>query len=34
MPATAGPETLGLVLAEVVSERELDVHGNPAALAA
>ena len=34
VPATAGPETLGLVLAEVVSERELDVHANPAALAA
>ena len=34
VPATAGPETLGLVLAEVVSERELTVHANPAALAA
>ena len=34
VPATAGPETLGLVLAEVVGERELDVHGESAALAA
>ncbi|MGZ8475941.1 MAG: hypothetical protein ACXWWQ_06975 [Candidatus Limnocylindria bacterium] len=34
VPATAGPETLGLVLAEVVSEHYLDVHTNPAALAA
>ena len=34
VPATAGPETLGLVLAEVVSERELEVHGESAALAA
>ena len=34
VPATAGPETLGLVLAEVVSERQLDVHGESAALAA
>ena len=34
VPATAGPETLGLVLAEVVNERELEVHGESAALAA
>lgn len=34
VPATAGAETLGVVLAEVVSERELEVHGDPAALAA
>lgn len=34
VPATAGPETLGLVLAEVVSQHHLDVHTNPAALAA
>jgi DNA-binding NarL/FixJ family response regulator len=34
VPATAGPETLALVLAEVVSERELEVHDDPAALAA
>lgn len=34
VPATAGPETLGLVLAEVVSERELEAHGESAALAA
>lgn len=34
VPATAGPETLGRVLAEVVSERELDVHRDSAALAA
>jgi DNA-binding NarL/FixJ family response regulator len=34
VPATAGPETLGLVLAEVVSERELEAHGESAAVAA
>jgi DNA-binding NarL/FixJ family response regulator len=34
VPATAGPETLGLVLAEVVGERELEVHEEPAAVAA
>jgi DNA-binding NarL/FixJ family response regulator len=34
VPATAGPETLGIVLAEVVSERHVDVHDEPAALAA
>jgi DNA-binding NarL/FixJ family response regulator len=34
VPATAGPETLGLVLAEVVRERGLEVHGQSAALAA
>jgi DNA-binding NarL/FixJ family response regulator len=34
VPATAGPETLGLVLAEVVGERRVDVHANSAALAA
>jgi DNA-binding NarL/FixJ family response regulator len=34
VPATAGPETLGLVLAEVVRERELEAYANPAALAA
>jgi DNA-binding NarL/FixJ family response regulator len=33
VPATAGPETLGLVLSEVVSQHRLD-HANPAALAA
>jgi DNA-binding NarL/FixJ family response regulator len=33
VPATAGPDTLGLVLAEVVDEHHLD-HANPAALAA
>jgi DNA-binding NarL/FixJ family response regulator len=33
VPATAGPETLGLVLAEVVAERPLDVP-EPAVLAA
>ena len=33
VPATDGPDTLGLVLAEVVSEHHLD-HANPAALAA
>ena len=30
VPATAGPETLGLVLAEVVSEHNLDVHAESA----
>jgi DNA-binding NarL/FixJ family response regulator len=34
VPATAGAETLALVLAEVVSERELEGHGDSAALAA
>ena len=34
VPATAGADTLGLVLAEVVSEHHLDVPANPAALAA
>jgi DNA-binding NarL/FixJ family response regulator len=34
VPATAGAETLGLVLAEVVRERELDVHAESAARAA
>ena len=34
VPATAGPETLGVVLAEVVSEPSVVVHANPAALAA
>jgi DNA-binding NarL/FixJ family response regulator len=34
VPATAGAETLGLVLAEVVSERELEIHGDSAAIAA
>ena len=34
VPATAGAETLGLVLAEVVDEAHLDVHAKPAALAA
>jgi DNA-binding NarL/FixJ family response regulator len=34
VPATAGAETLGLVLAEVVRERELDVHADSAARAA
>lgn len=34
VPATAGPETLGLVLAEVVSEHHFDTHPNPAAVAA
>jgi DNA-binding NarL/FixJ family response regulator len=34
VPATAGPETLGLVIAEVVSERKLDTRDEPAALAA
>jgi DNA-binding NarL/FixJ family response regulator len=34
VPATAGPETLGLVLAEVVRERELEVDAESAALAA
>lgn len=34
VPATAGVETLGLVLAEVVGERELEVHGESAALTA
>ena len=30
VPATAGPETLGVVLAEVVSEHNLDVHAESA----
>jgi DNA-binding NarL/FixJ family response regulator len=34
VPATAGPETLGLVLAEVVSERDVDLRANPATVAA
>jgi DNA-binding NarL/FixJ family response regulator len=34
VPATAGPETLGLVVAEVVRERELEADGESAALAA
>jgi DNA-binding NarL/FixJ family response regulator len=34
VPATAGAETFALVLAEVVSERELDDHEDPTALAA
>ncbi len=34
VPATAGAETLGLVLAEVVSEHHLDVHADSAAVAA
>jgi DNA-binding NarL/FixJ family response regulator len=34
VPATAGPETLGLVIAEVVSEGHLDVHTDAAAVAA
>jgi DNA-binding NarL/FixJ family response regulator len=34
VPGTAGPETLGRVLAEVVRERTLDGHEQPAALAA
>lgn len=34
VPATAGPETLGIVLLEVVNERQIDVHDEPAALAA
>jgi DNA-binding NarL/FixJ family response regulator len=34
VPATAGAATLGLVLAEVVTERELGAHGESAALAA
>jgi DNA-binding NarL/FixJ family response regulator len=34
VPATAGPETLGLVLAEVASEHHLDVHAESAAAAA
>jgi DNA-binding NarL/FixJ family response regulator len=34
VPATAGPETFGLVLAEVIYERELAGHGESAALAA
>jgi hypothetical protein len=34
VPATAGPETLGLVIAEVVSERKRDTRDEPAALAA
>ena len=34
VPATAGAETLGIVLAEVVSESPVDVHAEPAALAA
>ena len=34
VPATAGPETLGVVLAEVVSEPSIVVHANAAALAA
>jgi DNA-binding NarL/FixJ family response regulator len=34
VPATAGPETLGIVLAEVVNEPDVDVHDEPAALAA
>lgn len=34
VPATAGPETLGVVLAEVVREPLTDVHANSAALAA
>jgi DNA-binding NarL/FixJ family response regulator len=34
VPATAGPETLALVLAEVVSEHHFDTHPNPAAVAA
>ena len=34
VPATAGADMLGLVLAEVVSEHHLDVPANPAALAA
>ena len=34
VPATAGADTLGLVLAEVVSEHHLDAPANPAALAA
>ena len=34
VPATAGAETLALVLAEVVREHHLDVHAKPAALAA
>ena len=34
VPATAGPETLAVVLAEVVSEPSIVVHANPAALAA
>jgi DNA-binding NarL/FixJ family response regulator len=34
VPATAGPETFGLVLAEVVSERHVDLHGDSATVAA
>jgi DNA-binding NarL/FixJ family response regulator len=34
VPATAGPETLAIVLAEVVSERAVDVHDQRAARAA
>jgi DNA-binding NarL/FixJ family response regulator len=34
VPATAGPETLGVVLAEVVRERELEALPHPPALAA
>jgi len=34
VPATAGAETLALVLAEVVDERELEDHANSTALAA
>ena len=34
VPATAGAETLGLVLSEVVGERELDLHVPSTALAA
>ncbi len=34
VPATAGPETLAIVLAEVVAEPAVDLHDEPAARAA
>ena len=34
VPATAGTETLAVVLAEVIGERKLDVHRNSIAMAA